>query len=57
MSAMPNADEQILKELKGLRADVDYIKKHMDSMLTPRDRAALDAAEKDFKYGRTRRLR
>ncbi len=56
---MTDENTQILKELREIRADIDYIKKHVvdaDIILTSNDLESLEDAEKDFKQGKTRKL-
>ncbi|MBI2970886.1 MAG: hypothetical protein HYY37_00530 [Candidatus Aenigmarchaeota archaeon] len=56
---MVTETEQILKELKEIRADLDFIKvriKDVDIMLTDDDVESIRNAEKDLKEGRTKRL-
>ncbi len=51
--------ENILSELKAIRQDLNYLKKRvvdMDTLLTDDDIESLQAAEKDLKAGRTKRL-
>ena len=52
-------DKQILKELKSIRNDLDYIKEHIkefDLILTDDDLESIKEAEKDLKEGKTKRL-
>lgn len=56
---MTNETKQILKELKGIRSDLDYIKSHIkdvDILLTDDDIESIREAEKDLKEGKTKRL-
>jgi len=56
---MVDNDKQILKELKEIRIDIDYIKEHMidtDMILTDDDVESIKEAEKDLKEGKTKRL-
>ncbi|MBS3053644.1 MAG: hypothetical protein J4469_04015 [Candidatus Aenigmarchaeota archaeon] len=56
---MVDNDKQILKELKEIRTDIDYIKEHMidtDMILTDDDVESIKEAEKDLKEGKTKRL-
>lgn len=56
---MIDNDKQILKELKEIRTDIDYIKGHMidtDMILTDDDIESIKEAEKDLKEGKTKRL-
>lgn len=58
-NTMVTETEQILKELKEIRADLDFIKvriKDVDIMLTDDDVESIRNAEKDLKEGRTKRL-
>ncbi len=50
---------QLLKELKALREDVNYLKKHIvdsDVLLTDDDLESLSEAKKDLREGKTKRL-
>ncbi|MBI2076128.1 MAG: hypothetical protein HYT72_02680 [Candidatus Aenigmarchaeota archaeon] len=52
-------DEQILKELKEIKAELNIIKMHIkdiDVVLTDDDIESIRQAEKDLKEGRTKRL-
>ena len=56
---MINGSKQILKELKEIRADIDFIKNHMkdvDVLLTDDDIESIKEAEKDLKENKTKRL-
>jgi hypothetical protein len=56
---MATESKEILEKLDTIKADLDYIKKHMvdvDLVLTDDDLEALEEAENDLKAGRTRRL-
>lgn len=56
---MTDENKQILKELREMRADIDYIKRHVidaDIILTSDDLESLEEAEKDFKEGKTRKI-
>ena len=56
---MATEAKEILEKLDTIKADLDYIKKHMvdvDLFLTDDDLEALEEAENDLKAGRTRRL-
>ena len=56
---MATEAKEILEKLDTIKADLDYIKKHMvdvDLVLTDDDLEALEEAENDLKAGRTRRL-
>ena len=56
---MPNETKQILKELKEIKADLDYIKTHIkdvDVLLSDDDLESIREAEKDLKEGKTKRL-
>ena len=51
--------EEIISELRAIRADLDYIKKRVsdvDVVLTQDDSEALHEAERDLKEGKTKRL-
>jgi len=51
--------KEILEKLETIKADLDYIKKHMvdvDLVLTDDDLEALEEAESDLKRGKTKRL-
>ena len=53
------AQKEILKELKAIREDLDYLKKRVvdvDLVLTEDDIQSLEEAEKDFGEGKTKRL-
>ena len=52
-------NNELYKEIKAIRKDLDYIKKHMvdaDTILTKDDEVALKQAEKDYKEGKTVKL-
>ncbi len=52
-------DIKVLKELKEIKSELAFIKKHMvdgDIILTSEDLESLEKAEKDFKEGKTKRL-
>ena len=56
---MEMESKQILKELKGIRAGIEYIKGHLavaDALLTDDDLESIKEAEKDLKIGKTTRL-
>lgn len=56
---MEAESRQILKELKDIRADIEYIKGHLadsDVLLTDDDWESIQKAEKDLKAGKTKRL-
>ena len=56
---MKDETKQILRELKGIRAELDYIKGHMidsDTLLTDDDVESLKQAEKELKKKKTKRL-
>lgn len=56
---MATETKQILKELKEIKADLDFIKtriKDVDAFLTDDDVQSIKEAEKDLKEGRTKRL-
>lgn len=51
--------KEIVEKLDTIRSDIGYIKKHLvdiDSVLTEDDMDALNEAEKDLKFGKTKRL-
>ena len=51
--------EELVSEIKAIRADLDYIKKRVvdiDTVLTQDDTESLQEAEMDIKEGRTKRL-
>ncbi|MBI4181379.1 MAG: hypothetical protein HY520_00225 [Candidatus Aenigmarchaeota archaeon] len=53
------ASSAVLTELKGIRKDISYIKKHIvhaDLLLTDDDVQALREADRDWKEGKTKRL-
>jgi len=55
---MKDAD-QILRELKEIKEDIEYIKEHMidaDLLLTDEDIESIKEAEKDLKERKTKRL-
>ena len=59
MIIIVDGDKQILKELREIKADLDYIKKHIvdgDIILTSEDLESLEKAEKDFKERKTRKI-
>ena len=52
-------DKQILNELKSIKDDINYIKKHIkdfDLVLTDDDLDSIKEAEKDFKEEKTKRI-
>lgn len=56
---MAEATKQILKELKSIKNDLDYIKDHMvdiDTILTPEEEKRLDESLMDLKEGKTTSL-
>ena len=56
---MTKETEQILKELKGIKADITFIKTHIrkvDVILTDDDVESLKEAERDLKEGKTKKL-
>ena len=56
---MSTEAKEILNKLELIKADLDYIKKHMvdvDLVLTDDDLEALEEAESDLKAGKTKRL-
>lgn len=56
---MTDDSKQILKELKEIRTDIDYIKERMidtDMLLTDDDIESIKEAERDLKEGKTKRL-
>ena len=56
---MATEAKEILDKLETIKADLDYIKKHMvdvDLVLTDDDLEALEEAESDLKKGKTKRL-
>ena len=56
---MKEETKQILRELKEIRAELDYIKGHMidsDTILTDDDVESLKQAEKELKKKKTKRL-
>jgi len=56
---MSSEIKQVLDELKEIREDLDYIKKHVvdaDVILTSDDLESLEEAEKDFKQHKTKKL-
>lgn len=57
---MPAIGEKaIATELKAIRKELEYIRKHMvdvDMILTPEEDARLEIAIKEFKEGKTRSL-
>ncbi|MDI6859003.1 MAG: hypothetical protein QMC85_00750 [Methanocellales archaeon] len=51
--------KEIVEELKTIREDLDYIKKHMvdvDTILTPEEEKRLEESLKEYKEGETTRL-
>jgi len=47
--------KEIVTELKAIRQDLDYIKKHMidvDMILTPEEEARLEESLKEYKEGK-----
>ena len=51
--------DMVFDELKSLKKEVTFIKKHMvdvDTVLTDDDFESLNEAEKDLKAGKTKRL-
>ncbi|MDI6903718.1 MAG: hypothetical protein QMC77_08285 [Methanocellales archaeon] len=51
--------KEIVEELKTIREDLDYIKKHMvdvDTILTPEEEKRLEESLKEYKEGGTTRL-
>ena len=51
--------KEIATELRAIKGDLNYIKKHMadvDTILTDDDLEAIQAAEADLKEGKTKRL-
>jgi len=56
---MIDQTKEILSELRGIRADLDFIKTHikdLDILLTEDDLKSIRDAERDFKEGKTKRL-
>ena len=56
---MTDENKQILKELREIKADLNYIKKHVidaDIILASDDLESLEEAEKDFKERKTKKL-
>ncbi len=56
---MADENKQILKEIREIRSDIDYIKKHIvdaDVILTCDDLESLEEAGKDFKERKTKKL-
>ena len=52
-------EREILKELKAIREDLNYIKEHMvdiDTILTPGEERILEEGIREFKEGKTIRL-
>lgn len=50
------ANEQLLKELKEIKTDLDFIKEHMvdvDTVLTPEEELELEKSLEELKEGRT----
>jgi len=51
--------KEILRELRGIREDIDFIKsriRDVDTVLTDDDIKSIRKAEKDLKEGKTKRL-
>ncbi len=51
--------QEIHQELKIIRSDLDFLKKHIvdvDTILTAEERIAISQAEDDFKKGKLRKL-
>ncbi len=51
--------KEVVKELKAIRKDLDYIKEHMvdvDTILTPEEEARLEESLREYKEGRTTKL-
>ena len=51
--------KHIIEKLDAIKSELDYIREHLvdvDAVLTDDDLAALNAAEKDLKAGKTKRL-
>jgi len=51
--------QEIHQELKLIRGDLDYLKRHIldaDVVLTDEERIAISQAEDDFKKGKLRKL-
>ncbi|MDO8625010.1 MAG: hypothetical protein Q7R47_02925 [Candidatus Diapherotrites archaeon] len=56
---METDTSQILKEIRSLKADIEYLKGHLvesDMLLTDEDLESIQEAEKDLKTGKTKRL-
>ena len=56
---MNGTEKQILDELKEIKADLEYIKKHfvdVDLVVTDDDMESVRKAEDDYKKRRTKRL-
>jgi hypothetical protein len=56
---MNDQTKDILKELRGIREDLDFIKSHMkdaDTILTDDDIKSVRKAEKDLAEGKAKRL-
>lgn len=56
---MINESKVILQELKEIKSDLDYLKKHvvdLDLVLTEDDLESIKEAEKELKEGKTKRL-
>jgi hypothetical protein len=56
---MNGTEKQILDELKEIKADIEYIKKHIidvDLVVTDDDMASVRKAEEDLKKRKTKRL-
>ena len=57
---MSDENKQILKELQEIKDGINYIKKHVvdaDIILTSDDLNSLEEAEKDFREGKTKKIR
>ena len=53
---MATESQQIIEELKAIKADLEYIKGHMvdaDTVLTPEEEARLEESLRDYKEGKT----
>ncbi len=56
---MKGEQQLILEELKEIKADLDYLKKHIvdiDLVMTDDDIEAIREAEEDLKQGRAKKL-
>lgn len=56
---MSDEAKEILRELRGIREDIDFIKsriRDVDTVLTDDDIKSIRKAEKDLKEGKTKRL-